>query len=35
MGELAPSTVRQILKNAGTDPAPTRSGQTWRAFLDV
>ncbi|HUY44135.1 MAG TPA: hypothetical protein VMV92_00195 [Streptosporangiaceae bacterium] len=23
----------QILKNAGIDPAPRRSGQTWRAFL--
>jgi hypothetical protein len=31
--KLAPSTVWQILKNAGIDPAPRRSGQTWRAFL--
>ena len=31
--KLAPSTVWQILKDAGIDPAPTRSGQTWRAFL--
>jgi putative transposase len=30
---LAPSTVWQILKDAGIDPAPRRSGQTWRAFL--
>jgi putative transposase len=30
---LAPSTVWQILKEAGIDPAPRRSGQTWRAFL--
>lgn len=30
---LAPSTVWRILKDAGIDPAPTRSGQTWRAFL--
>ena len=30
---LAPSTVWQILKDAGIEPAPTRSGQTWRAFL--
>jgi hypothetical protein len=28
---LAPSTVWQILKDAGIDPAPRRSGQTWRA----
>jgi putative transposase len=32
--KLAPSTVWQILKDAGIDPAPQRSGQTWRAFLD-
>jgi putative transposase len=32
--KLAPSTVWQILKVAGTDPAPIRSGQTWRAFLE-
>jgi putative transposase len=31
--KLAPSTVRQILKDADIDPAPRRSGQTWRAFL--
>ncbi len=31
--KLAPSTVWQILKDAGIDPAPTRSGQAWRAFL--
>jgi putative transposase len=31
--KLAPSTVWQILKGAGIDPAPTRSGQAWRAFL--
>ena len=30
---LAPSTVWQILKDAGIDPAPRRAGQTWRAFL--
>jgi putative transposase len=30
---LAPSTVWQIVKGAGIDPAPRRSGQTWRAFL--
>jgi transposase InsO family protein len=33
--QLAPSTVWQILKDAGIDPAPTRSGQTWRAFLEA
>jgi putative transposase len=32
--KLAPSTVWQILKDAGTGPAPRRSGQTWRAFLE-
>ena len=31
--KLAPSTVWQILKDAGIDPAPRRAGQTWRAFL--
>jgi hypothetical protein len=30
---VAPSTVWQILKDAGIDPAPKRSGQGWRAFL--
>ena len=25
----------QILKDAGIDPAPRRSGQTWRAFLEA
>jgi putative transposase len=30
---LAPSTVWRILKGAGVDPAPQRSGQTWRQFL--
>src|SRR5690349_1578211 len=33
--KLAPSTVRRILKDAGTDPGPRRSGQSWRAFLDA
>jgi hypothetical protein len=31
--KIAPSTVWRILKDAGIDPARTRSGQTWRAFL--
>ena len=31
--KIAPSTVWRILKEADIDPAPTRSGQTWRAFL--
>ena len=30
---LAPSTVWQILKDAGINPAPRRSGQTWQGFL--
>jgi putative transposase len=33
--KLAPSTVWQVLKDAGIDPAPRRSGQSWRAFLDA
>jgi putative transposase len=33
--KIAPSTVWQILKDAGIDPAPERSAQTWRAFLEV
>ena len=33
--KLAPSTVWQILKDAGIDPAPTRSGHAWRAFLEA
>jgi len=33
--KLAPSTVWQILKDAGTDPAPRRSGQTWQTFLQI
>jgi putative transposase len=33
--KLAPSTVWQILMDAGIDPAPRRTGQTWRAFLDA
>jgi putative transposase len=31
--KLAPSTVWQILTDAGIDPAPRRAGQTWREFL--
>jgi hypothetical protein len=27
--------VWQILKDAGIDPAPTRSGETWRTFLEA
>jgi hypothetical protein len=30
---VAASTVWQILKAAGIDPAPRRSGPTWRQFL--
>ena len=33
--KVAPSTVWRIVKDAGIDPAPTRSGLTWRAFLDA
>jgi transposase InsO family protein len=31
--QLAPSTVWLILKRASIDPAPCRSGPTWRQFL--
>jgi putative transposase len=31
--QTAPSTVWSILKRAGIDPAPRRSGPTWRQFL--
>jgi putative transposase len=30
---VAPSTVWKILRAAGIDPAPRRSGPTWRQFL--
>ncbi|MFC9670024.1 integrase core domain-containing protein [Streptomyces sp. NPDC056949] len=30
---IAPSTVWEILHEAGIDPAPQRSGPTWRQFL--
>ena len=30
---IAPATVWAILKKAGVDPAPRRSGPTWREFL--
>jgi putative transposase len=33
--KVAPSTVWKILKDAGIDPAPRRSGQSWQAFLDA
>jgi putative transposase len=33
--KLAPSTVWQILKDAGIAPAPRRFGQTWRKFLET
>jgi putative transposase len=32
---VAASTVWKILKNAGLDPAPRRSGPTWRQFLSA
>lgn len=32
---VAASTVWKILKNAGLDPAPRRSGPTWRQFLST
>ncbi len=32
---VAPSTVWRILRAAGFDPAPRRTGPTWRQFLDA
>ena len=32
---LAPSTVWEILKDGGIDPAPRRSGDSWRVFLEA
>jgi putative transposase len=32
---IAPATVWAILKKAGVDPAPRRSGPTWREFLNA
>jgi putative transposase len=31
--KMAPSTVWEILKEAGIDPAPGRSATTWASFL--
>jgi hypothetical protein len=31
--QIAPSTVWSLLNRAGIDPAPPRSGLTWRQFL--
>jgi putative transposase len=31
--KIAPSTVWLILRRAGVDPAPQRTGQSWRQFL--
>ena len=31
--KVAPSTVWEILKDAGIDPAPERSATTWADFL--
>jgi putative transposase len=33
--DVAPSTVWEILRAAGIDPAPRGSGPTWRQFLAV
>jgi transposase len=30
---IAPSTIYEILRTAGVDPAPRRDGPTWRQFL--
>jgi len=30
---VSPSTVRRLLARAGLEPAPRRSGPSWRAFL--
>ena len=31
--KIAPSTIYEILRTAGIDPAPRRNGPTWRQFL--
>ena len=33
--KLAPSTVWQLLEDAGIGPAPARSRETWRTFLEA
>jgi putative transposase len=33
--KVAPSTVWLILKRAGIDPAPRRTGPTWTQFLSA
>jgi putative transposase len=33
--KVAPSTVWRIVRDAGIEPTPTRSGLTWRTFLDT
>jgi hypothetical protein len=33
--EIAPSTIWEILKAAGIDPAPQRSAASWRQFLSA
>jgi hypothetical protein len=30
---ISPSTIHEILRAAGIDPAPRRTGPTWRHFL--
>ena len=32
---LAGSTIAKVMKDNGLDPAPRRSGSTWRAFLRI
>jgi hypothetical protein len=32
---IAPSTIYEILRAAGIDPAPRRDGPTWRQFLHL
>src|SRR5207249_1468634 len=31
--EVSPTSIRRLLARAGLDPAPRRSGPTWREFL--
>jgi hypothetical protein len=35
LGVVSPSTVRRMLLDAGLEPAPRRSGPSWRDYLQA